>query len=257
MISADVDLVSTIPGRFPLPPIDDASINWLYNAQGISSDTAKPSFCERCLLDRQKLCTPLDDLKFCYGSARVKSLVKHLSTPGTLVSKEDHLIVQPTSIGQGVNNAYLASFLEDMMPEEFWVNDQDKVRSESWSLLWPSNDFVEEIIQQQHYLRDVSSVRGLLFLNSKTFALMEPDVQSQFALYEPNGIGAQKDMTERFTPHIKSYMRLKSNLSPRGGCSCPDVAWFLLTSACLSKGAQGHTVPYSVCADCHNIKRVR
>jgi hypothetical protein len=37
-------------------------------------------------------------------------------------------------------------------------------------------------------------------------------------------------------------------------CSCPPLGWLWLTSACLSRGAQGRIVPYSVCGDCHHVR---
>eukprot|EP01034_Spumella_vulgaris_P021695 gene21695-27745_t len=37
-------------------------------------------------------------------------------------------------------------------------------------------------------------------------------------------------------------------------CTCADLAWCVLTSACLSRGAQGDEVPHGVCGDCGNIK---
>lgn len=37
-------------------------------------------------------------------------------------------------------------------------------------------------------------------------------------------------------------------------CSCPPLGWLWLTSACLSRGAQGRIVPYSVCEDCHHVR---
>jgi len=54
-------------------------------------------------------------------------------------------------------------------------------------------------------------------------------------------------------PHIKSYARLlRSNGDSE--CTCTNLAWFLLTSACLSKGGQGEVIQPKQCKDCGIVK---
>jgi hypothetical protein len=103
------------------------------------------------------------------------------------------------------------------------------------------------------------SGNGLFFLPN-TLALMEPDIQSQ--LYQYCGLPLKKrvdvspiDSLElntsevkefHISPHIKSYFRLLSNelnsiqnssdIIKSSTCSCHDIAWYLLSSSCLSKG---------------------
>ena len=86
----------------------------------------------------------------------------------------------------------------------------------------------------------------ILFFSPKTFALMEPDIQSQIYEYSVN----RSFIKLHKVPHIKSYTRLYAEHSAEevtnttnkqqrqfSKCICHSIAWSWLTSACLSKGS--------------------
>lgn len=121
---------------------------------------------------------------------------------------------------------------------------------------------------------DVSA--GAYFLHPKSFYLMEPDIHSQFHVYKHNllqptarnPVSTEANRVNNFLssncPHNKLYCRLlapdkeaaeyldsacpESSASSSGKrssenrkktrCICYDLAWCLMTSACLSKGLQ-------------------
>lgn len=276
---AQAALVTTVPGRYPLSPLNAQSRQWLYAQAGVDGGLQGRA-CSRCLADQQQLMTTSPTLSppipssssssLRYGSSRVKQLLKQLdpSVQGAL-GKEDLLLAQPTSISIGINNAFVGRWLEDLMPEDHWdaaaEDDDDDCaqRSERWQLLWPSHDFIEQVCRLNRYnassskrgKEDVANMRGMLFLQPRSFALMETDIHTQFAVYEPNPIAPYEQAVHRYSPHFKSYTRMLHSRCIGRACECQDIAWTLMTSACLSRGAQGARVPYSVCTDCKHIKQ--
>jgi hypothetical protein len=136
----------------------------------------------------------------------------------------------------------------DYMPEEYWdQDDQDsctsKTRLECTKILWPSLESMQDLYFQLRLQsqRDPSlgEEQPTVFLSPRTFALMEPDIHCQMFHYH-----AQPFPSCQKVPHNKTYFRLRSanghekraSDSIRYQCSCHSVIWFLMTSACLSKG---------------------
>ena len=83
---------------------------------------------------------------------------------------------------------------------------------------------------------------GLLFLSANTFNRISLECLSQMVMFEPS-LPAQRETT--LVPHFKSVARLFEGSDYRlrkdygFGKSEECFPWFLLTSACLSRGAQG------------------
>jgi hypothetical protein len=171
-------------------------------------------------------------------------------------------------------------------------SENNRRRAENWKLLWPSEDYMKEIqrnVLDKLHLHPSPSLPSLpptttsdtpllndppallsefpqeiLFFAPKTFALMEPDIQTQICEYSAN----RSFIKQQRVPHIKSYTRVysteqkhKKNHKPSDQednnevdddkkrktkgvkeektdkkCSCYPIAWSWLTSACLSKG---------------------
>lgn len=139
-----------------------------------------------------------------------------------------------------------------------------KLRQDSWRLIWPTLTFINDVCCSSEMGTDNGEDGGqmeepehLLFLSPQVLALMEPDILSQLRTYIA-GPGSTMCGLQTCPPHNKSYARMLSDrcqevksagvsdcgdissddetvvTQPR--CSCPDLAWFLLTSACLSQG---------------------
>lgn len=168
----------------------------------------------------------------------------------------------------------LGGLLEDYMPESIWDEDFEVLRSERWRMIWPSRDGMIDIHRRNcvspskedtnNAELNSNVVQGILFFHPKSFALMETDIQTQFYTYAPTEADVISQVSKRYSPHIKSYCRLLDEdhvkqKQPQHGeeqkCSCYDVAWAMVTSACLSKGAQGVQCPYSICSTCRHIQQ--
>lgn len=183
------------------------------------------------------------------------------------VSSSDKLYIQPTSIGQKMDKYFMDDLLGDYMPERYSnprTMSQDSIEEENWAIIWPSEQFMTDVYKFNSNItnlepasspRDLS--REILFFNPKAYALMEPDTQSQFITYESHPIYCNKDRgIPPAVPHIKSYTRIYSDDIHKGSsCKCHDIIWTILTSACLSKGAQGEYKPYTICKDCRHLRR--
>lgn len=155
------------------------------------------------------------------------------------------------------------------MPEGLWEEDYEYLRQESWRLIWPSRktmiDIYHNAVTSANEDEDGSDIldvdvdsdkkasprfaQGLLFLHAKNFSLMEPDIQSQFYTYTPSRALPVQNLSHKHVPHIKSYCRVAaSSLSTPSesivdqsiSCSCYDLRWSLVTSACLSRGKFGY-----------------
>jgi hypothetical protein len=165
---------------------------------------------------------------------------------------------------------FLDEYLSHMMPEAYWDNDPERYnRNENWRLVWPSDQYMRDIHQSLSAICNplfspsssssfADYPQEVLFFEPKTFALMEPDIQSQLYCYSCN----TSLINNHRVPHIKSYTRVYHNQESDKKeadkkCGCYPVAWSVLTSACLSRGAQGEEKPYSICKECKHIKRVR
>ena len=179
----------------------------------------------------------------------------------------DLFIAQPTSIGNGVRNDFIGTsclyayyfeiqlkcasrrnaetVLRNYMPEDGWddlSSQNSKLRQDSWNLVWPTDPFINAHCD----LEAEGGSEYLLFMSPEVLALLEPDILSQLRTYEPLPLAAGAGGLSR-APHIKSYARIYATAASQSGgahtvdsqqCSCPEVAWFLLTSACLSRGLE-------------------
>ena len=212
--SADVALVSTVPGRFNF------------------SDEGKSSSFDRCIVCAAEANTTQFS-KARYGLERMRVLIRGMEIKSS--SPEERLYLQPTSIG-AITQAYMASILSHLMPERYWdASHLGLLRQESYRLLWPSSEFMGGCgNHQSEEGSDSFEELGGLFLDPSSLAAMEPDIHSQMFTYRAitkyHGV----------SPHIKTYLRLLRR-SPRDivndkRCSCASLLWCLLSSACLSTG---------------------
>lgn len=178
------------------------------------------------------------------------------------------------------------------MPESFWANEWDARRQECWRLLWPALSLVRRgigshrlivgskmaVFQEQSHQEQLQcrnnyvlkdDTDSMLFLKPGVLATMELDIHERMWSLETSKAPVMTPLVDR-CPHYKTYARvmapkeesfctppidnppLKSTVTE---CCCPDLAWFLLTSACLSRGAQGELVPHVLCRCCGNIRQ--
>eukprot|EP01031_Cornospumella_fuschlensis_P025888 gene25888-31262_t len=267
--TAQVDLVSTVPGRQGLAPIP-----------GRDS-------CAVC--EKKEACTlgwEGQEGVICYGRKRLGQVVRRLDPAiASGLTSCQPLLVQPTSISLNASLAFFESWLENVLPSEHFsthahthATPADPLSSppsppsrvDSHFLLWPAYSMVERALgfgkketADMHYSKQLHihnctihpqvARKGLLFLSIHTFASLPLDMLTQWIAYSPNPLPHLPDPgLPQAIPHFKSYTRVmgvdKGKNSARGvACTCIPVAWSLLTSACLSPGAQGGEVGYGPC----------
>jgi hypothetical protein len=139
--------------------------------------------------------------------------------------------------------------------------------SSSFSSLYPQTQTISK--------NSIWTGRCYCFFHPKDFCAMLIDVQSRFRTYVPNQTSPIcAPITTKAGPHNKLYMRLmaddeKDILNDKnldkdiGGnkidkmtdnnhvkCTCKELAWCLLTSACMSRGAMGNFVDHYICPEC-------
>lgn len=171
------------------------------------------------------------------------------------LSQHDVLLLQPTSIGLGIDNSFVGkalstinnswrlhdvileflwagTLLEHYLPEDIWEEDVEYLRQESWRLIWPSRQTMidiyrnatasseeddTDIIDDEESEKKESPrfAQGLLFLHARNFSLMEPDIQSQFYTYSPSNAKAVQNLSQKHVPHIKSYCRVATSSSSK------------------------------------------
>ena len=286
---AEVFLVSTIPGIYPSEwTVDDEEdSNHIIDQVGSVSNSS-----------------------ILYGPQRLSYLISHLQVgqrnnkpwyPRGFLSKQDRLILQPTSISGNWNRnnftdiarLYLSTTPKQIRcgsrklfpPVNDKVNETDIL--EKVDIIWPSLDFFKDCIEGLARYRRINGNNlslddRTLFvcLSSKVFNSLDVAFISrlkQFTLVKTS-------LPPFLTPHIKTYARIlepvidlcddesaSDKTASDGSCNVSQdmiclvdsptpisperkskssvdhqmveyFAWFMLTSACLSRGAQGEEV---------------
>jgi hypothetical protein len=212
---------------------------------------------------------------FYYGRQRIAHLLKELSgsrqpwLPPILLHKEDRLVFQPTSFGADWNR----SNMSEMVRSYLGLDDDpgtDKNLLERLDIVWPTGDFMHEVLGtvagrqspdsvtaaeagflpaaslDPDTLKDEEANKAFIFLSSEAFNKIDLSCLSQMVMFEPS-VPSQHPLT--LPPHFKSVVRLCEGNDYRlrkdyGFKKCEEnFSWFLLTSACLSRGAQGEADP--------------
>ena len=211
--SAEVALVSTVPGRFNF------------------SDQVASSPFDRCVVCAAEAnCTQFSKVR--YGLDRMQALIESMEMKSS--SPDDRLYLQPTSIG-AINQAYMASILSHLMPERYWdACHLGQMRQESYRLVWPCSEYMRGCIDPQTLQNGSFEELGGLFLDPTALAAMEPDIHSQMFTYQAIA------KYHHISPHIKTYLRLLKRRSweRNNRCTCSSLLWCLLSSACLSAGRE-------------------
>ncbi|KAG7373597.1 tyrosyl-DNA phosphodiesterase [Nitzschia inconspicua] len=209
-----------------------------------------------------------------YGHQRVQYILKTFGkhTPRNSKktrdkSKSDRLILQPTSLGADWDRHNFASLVRGYMGYPPPSDDDD--RNDDWvikqaDIVWPSDKNIakwtggttlddaipiiedgQDTLEPPEYYNSHSS-GGFLFNSSDTFNRCEVSVLSRMCHYQSTV--PQQQVPDR-VPHFKSVARVIRNHNAdifhtvQVGQAETYLSWFLMTSACLSHGAQGVPVP--------------
>jgi Tyrosyl-DNA phosphodiesterase len=196
---------------------------------------------------------------FLYGAQRVFDILKRLidSKCGTpwipadvLLSEDDRIICQPTSLGGRWTTPDMAALIR-MYTGITSVKDLELL--DKLDIIWPSLSFIQSLKTRWHEPRNnvtlsedknknVNGLGGYIFLSSESFNTIDVNIISRMVQYENS---FPYPLSSPCVPHFKSYARLfeGNDFSLRKNYGVGKAAeifpWFLMSSACLSRGAQG------------------
>lgn len=184
-----------------------------------------------------------------YGMQRMQHLVETM--PWSLKNRtKDRLILQPTSFGSDWHDKNLVD-----LARTYLETKSEKAVLQRLEVFWPTCYFVERASthqvtldqeltfspkQQDSRSPSISGEGGFLFLSSESFNKIGVDCLARMSMYEPT---CQQGKV--MVPHFKSIARIYEGCDypirkTYGLPKCEEYfSWFLLTSACLSRGAQG------------------
>lgn len=194
--------------------------------------------------------------------------------PQALLSNDDRLIIQPTSFG----GLWKQESLRDVVRLYYDPGSSNKSTNPTSSdhskdilnqadILWPTRDYMAEIHGKWKSNRvpspdSVTSIKtdsssaassnvatdgSFCFLSSVSFNTIDFPCIARMSTFEPSY--PMQNPSNR-SPHIKSIARLFEGDDYRlRQCYNAEKAqeylsWYMLTSACLSRGAQGEATPH-------------
>ena len=198
-----------------------------------------------------------------YGPQRVESILSRIhnenGTAWIPQSLNDRLIIQPTSFGIGWTSTYLETIINSYLHHKNAADTVDGQSLELTDIVWPSLELFDEVERQRRIIwneppmegetiadrwANKNKENGMVFLSSDTFSRLEQSVISRMAQLEqtPNTMPYKSACC-----HFKSVCRLlrlnKNKVDNGTGQSKEYLSWFMLTSSCLSRGAQGQPTP--------------
>jgi hypothetical protein len=202
--------------------------------------------------------------------------------PPSLVRAKDRLVIQPTSLGGNWTRDDLETIVSSYLRPHWDLprggGGGDRSADDGplllMDIIWPSMDYVETMRSRLHAIRNrnpeladsiaerltsakVKKERGeaRVMLSSVSFSRLDRSCIARMSLFThlPNVMPYKSASI-----HIKSVCRLlrlsengansvegqKVNSDPAYLDSREYLSWFLLTSACLSRGAQGQPTPH-------------
>jgi hypothetical protein len=252
---AQVHLISTVPGHhkgsIPRKGLNSALYN--YKPQ-ITYGPQRVSFILSRLLDAYHM-------QLANTAKKSRRLEGPMWIPKPLWPGMERLVFQPTSLGGNWTRESLEEVVGKYIQKD---NENDSIEDllQEVDIVWPSMDFfalmkekrnaVWELNQHtkaasiiarrtEAEMRKPTRERLHVFLSSDSFARLDRSVINRMTLFETSH-PPQMPFTSS-SLHFKSIYRLldlKNNKDSQSNESKEEFfSWFMLTSACLSKGAQG------------------
>jgi Tyrosyl-DNA phosphodiesterase len=203
--------------------------------------------------------------QFYYGHQRVRYILNKMAkdTPRNSKkthdpSKSDRLVLQPTSWGADWTKANFAALVRGYMgyPELDLERNDDWVCGQA-DIVWPSDKMIANLSGGKTLEEAISATTALVtsqeplypggdggsfvFNSSDTFNRCELPIVARLCQYTASA----PEQVQPKVPHFKSVARVIPNHGAeifrkvKVGQADTYLSWFLLTSACLSHGAQG------------------
>lgn len=258
-----VHLVSTVPGNYmghlPKKGVASCYNRPPYRSPTITYGPQRVAYVLSRVLDKDHInvaCATIPrglDIASNGGQAAVTSWL-----PSSLLSKAERLVIQPTSMS-GTWDRWELELVAKSILEPYWKIDSKSGYNSPVDLvdiIWPTMDHFDSMRKKRKVLnashqakssttlstKSKKNTRGPchVFLSSVAFSKLDRLCISRMALFEPSKQPHMKSY-ESTSLHFKSFCRMLKLDESR---SKEHIAWFMLTSACLSKGAQGQPTPY-------------
>ena len=271
-----VHLVSTVPGDYignlPKKGVDSCYNRPPYRHPTITYGPQRVAYVLSRVMDKGHIsvaCATIPrglDIASHGGQAAVTSWL-----PPSLLTKAERIVIQPTSISGTWDRWELETVAKSIL-EPYWKSES---KSDSNSpvdlvdIIWPTMGHFDsmrekrQILSAKHQVKlsaissnkSKKNTRGPchVFLSSIAFSKLDRVCISRMALFEPSNQPHMKSY-ESTSLHFKSFCRMLKLAENKGTAygdrkknqsrSKEQIAWFMLTSACLSKGAQGQPTPY-------------
>jgi Tyrosyl-DNA phosphodiesterase len=262
--ASQVHLVPTVPGEYEVPP---AAAEQNSRVDQDCQEEAT-SFEDHFLCGRDRVAAVLRNIT----NPSPRSLLPWF--PEYLLHDDDHLLIQPTSFGAhwtvrkmaNVVRAYMNLPRASGRKNEHQSSRSDEQVLERLQVVWPSEDFMQSATRKRpmttppHSGQSAATVedsdseelrayrlnQGFVFLSSQAFNSIDLSCLGRMIMYEPSRPLQQRHV---LIPHFKCLARRFAGKSYRflkdhGFGKCESIfSWFLLTSSCLSLGAQGDELP--------------
>mmetsp|Transcript_17221 Transcript_17221/g.19932 ORF Transcript_17221/g.19932 Transcript_17221/m.19932 type:complete len:867 (+) Transcript_17221:123-2723(+) len=236
---ACVNLVSTVPGYHP----GRFSTKHLSKISGESEERF--------------------DRRIFYGPQRVSDILHRCKLQNWLPSddaKNDKLIFQTTSFGSHWKNNQFIYLIKQYMALDgdlSCIEDQADDVLKQAHIVWPTKKEMKRIRNNtKANFGDMSDEdppedgQHFVFLSTEAFNEIDLSVLSCMTQYE---VPKLSPINFSLSPHIKTYARVMHSkkkyvngfqkmIHKNKKNEDTDLAWVMLTSACLSRGAQGYTV---------------
>ena len=211
-----------------------------------------------------------------YGRQRVEAILNSRTSEcpqlkSLLLSDDDILCFQPTSFGSEWNTANFIDTIRSYLDCDRRITSSrltdDSLISRT-RIFWPTEDYIKAVLQTLHgrvLPQSIAAIgagfqpnghfdhgttdkenEGYLFLSSETFNRIEISCLTRMSMYQ----SSYPEQISPLVPHIKCVSRISGqrktyHIQKLGFARAEEyIPWFLLTSACFSRGAQGE--PLSV-----------
>lgn len=233
--NSQVHLVSTVPGVYPgrmstqhLNKMPNGSLRVLYGPQRVADIL-------------QRLGEKNMNSSECETQEQTRLSKPWL--PNSMLSNKDRFTMQTTSFGSKWTSRCFEELVRQYMgrddPDDLSASDTNMI--EKVDIIWPTMDYMDRINAYHTKMsHGETNFSHFVFFGSDGFNDSEHAILSQMKTYDGNVDPSLT--TVPLTPHIKTYARLLEGENFQGPSSDTNyLAWAMLSSACFSKGAQGHT----------------
>ena len=250
---AQVHLVSTVPGNHS----GHVKRNHLRNTTG--KNRTSNNFLRKGCIKSMKISNVV------YGPQRVHNIVARLQTrnnslnlpwfPSKMLSNNDRLVIQTTSFGGNWKRKNLEELISLYLGHDSLANKDIEFKDvlDLVDIIWPTKTFIDTVNEERLEAHKVCSSKqrmgkikkghSFCFFSSKNFNDIDLCCLSRMKIYENQ---KPSPVPWSLCPHLKTYARVIGQNSDANKyhsmdqqCTSYDLAWLMLTSACLSHGAQG------------------